>query len=254
MRFFSDVRLTYARALRAVLREPSWIVIGLAQPLFYLYLFGPLLKHSGVTQGLPAGTSSWDVFVPGLLVQLVLFNCAFNGFALLSEMRAGVLERLSVTPISRLALLLGRALRDATLVVVQGAILVGLAVPLGLHLHRGFVVAALVLMALGIGLSCLGYGLALALRSEDALAPVIQGLSLPLLLLSGVLLPLTFAPAWLDDTAQANPLRHTVDAVRALMLGHGSSWIGIVVTVAFTLVLVAFGTRRFRSTEDLRIT
>ena len=38
MRFFSDVRLTYARAVRAVLREPSWIIIGLAQPLFYLYL------------------------------------------------------------------------------------------------------------------------------------------------------------------------------------------------------------------------
>jgi len=72
MRFFSDVRLTYARAVRAVLREPSWIIIGLAQPLFYLYLFGPLLKNGGVTRGLPAGTSSWDVFVPGLLVQVAL--------------------------------------------------------------------------------------------------------------------------------------------------------------------------------------
>lgn len=254
MRFFSDVRLTYARAVRAVLREPSWIIIGLAQPLFYLYLFGPLLKNGGVTRGLPAGTSSWDVFVPGLLVQLVLFNCAFNGFALLSEMRAGVLERLSVTPISRLALLLGRALRDATLVVIQGAILVALAVPLGLHVHRGFVIAAVVLMALGVGLSCLGYGLALVLRSEDALAPVIQGFSLPLLLLSGIFLPLSFAPTWLDDTADANPLRHTTDAVRALMLGHGRSWIGIVVTCAFAIVLVLFGTRRFHNTEDLRIT
>jgi len=253
MRFFSDVRLTYARAFRAVLREPSWIIIGLGQPLFYLYLFGPLLDKTGSTRGWPAGTSSWDVFVPGLLVQLVIFNCAFNGFALLSEMRQGVLERLSVTPISRMALLLGRAGRDATLVVVQGAILVGLAVPLGLHLHPGMVVAALILLALGIGLSCLGYGLALLLRSEDALAPVIQGVSLPVLLLSGVFLPLTLAPGWLDDTAEANPLRHTVDAVRALMLGDGRAWLGIVVTLALSLALVVFGTRRFNNTEDLRI-
>jgi ABC-2 type transport system permease protein len=254
MRFFSDVRLVYARAFRAVLREPSWIMIGLAQPLFYLYLFGPLLGSTGVTRGLPPGTSSWDVFVPGLLVQLVLFNSMFNGFALLSEMRAGVLERLSVTPISRLALLLGRAARDATLVVVQGAILVGLAVPLGLHLHAGFALAALVLLALGVGLSCLGYGMALTLRSEDALAPVLQGISLPVMLLSGVFLPLTLAPVWLNDTAKAIPLRHTVDAVRALTLGSGRWWLGVVVTAAFTVVLVAFGTRRFSTTEDMRIT
>jgi ABC-2 type transport system permease protein len=254
MRFFFDARLVYARAFRAVLREPSWIVIGLAQPLFYLYLFGPLLSASGVTRGLPPGTSSWDVFVPGLLVQLVLFNTAFNGFSLLSEMRAGVLERLTVTPISRLALLLGRAARDATLVVVQGTILVALAVPLGLHLHAGFVLAAVVLLALAVGLSCLGYGAALSLRSEDALAPVLQGISLPVMLLSGVLLPLTLAPLWLNDTAQAIPLRHTVDAVRALMLGTGRWWLGAVVTVAFTAVLVAFGTRRFNNTEDMRIT
>jgi ABC-2 type transport system permease protein len=254
MRFFSDVRLTYARACRAVLREPSWIIIGLAQPLFYLYLFGPMLDNSGVTRGWPAGTSSWDVFIPGLLVQLVLFNCAFNGFALLSEMRQGVLERLSVTPISRLALLLGRAGRDATLVIIQGGILVGLAVPLGLHVHTGLIIAALVLLALGVGLSCLGYGLALILRSEDALAPVVQGVSLPVLLLSGVLLPLTLAPGWLDDTAEANPLRHTVDAVRALMLGSGRAWLGIVVTLAMSVLLVIFGTRRFNTTEDMRIT
>jgi ABC-2 type transport system permease protein len=253
MRFFSDVRLVYSRAARAVLREPSWIIIGLAQPLFYLYLFGPLLNAGGVTRGLPPGTSSWDVFVPGLLVQLVLFNSAFNGFALLAEMRAGVLERLTVTPISRLALLLGRSARDATMVVIQGGILVGLAVPLGLHLHPGFALAALVLLVLAVGLSCLGYGLALVMRSEDALAPVLQGITLPVMLLSGVLLPLTLAPAWLNDTAQAIPLRHTVDAVRALTLGSGRWWLGVVVTLAFTAVLVAFGTRRFNNTEDMRI-
>ncbi|MBX6390903.1 MAG: ABC transporter permease [Frankia sp.] len=253
MRFFTDVWLCYARAVRAVLREPAWIVFGLAQPLFYLYLFGPLLEASGVTRGLPEGTSSWDVFVPGLLVQLVIFSGGFNGFTLLSEMRAGVLERLSVTPVSRLAMLLGRAARDTTIVAAQVAMLIGLAIPLGLHVRPMFAVALLVLLALTVALSCLGYGLALALRSEDALAPVLQGVTIPVLLLSGVLLPLTFAPAWLDNVAQANPLRHTVDAVRALMLGSGSALVGILVTAGLTVLFIAFGTRRFQRTEDVRI-
>src|SRR5262249_11322396 len=158
-----------------MLRQPAWIFIGLAQPLFYLYLFGPLLKASGAARGLPAGISSWDVFVPGLLVQLVLFSGVFSGFGLLSEMRAGVLERLSVTPVSRVALLLGRALRDATITAIQAALLVGLAVPLGLHLRAGLVLAVLLLLTLSVGLSSLSYGLALVLRSEDALAPLLQG-------------------------------------------------------------------------------
>ncbi len=253
MRFFSDVRLTYSRAMLAILRDPMWIIVGLAQPLFYLYLFGPLLKASGVTRGLPPGTSSWDVFVPGLLVQLALFSSAFSGFGLLAEMRAGVLERLAVTPMSRLAMLLGRAARDATVVGVQAAILIGLAVPLGLHPHPGLIGAVALLLALAVGLSCLSYALAMVLRSEDSLAPLLQGISIPILLLSGILLPLTLAPGWLDDTAQANPLRHTTDAVRGLMLGRGAIAPGIAVTLGFTLALIAFGVHRFRTTQDVRI-
>lgn len=254
MRFFTDLRLSYSRALTASLRQPTWVVFGLAQPLFYLYLFGPLLKATGAARGLPAGTSSWDVFVPGLLVQLVIFAAAFSGFGLLEEMRSGVLERLQVTPVSRPALLLGRALRDTTVIVVQAALLIGLAVPLGLHLHAGLIPALALLLLLALGLSCLGYGLALQLRSEDALAPVMQGATLPLLLLSGILLPLSLAPGWLDGVAQADPLRHTVDAVRGLTLGTGRVWLGTVITLAMTVLLIAYGARKFNTTEDATTT
>ena len=55
------------------------------------------------------------MFVPGLLIQLALFGTLFVGFGLIAELRAGVVERMRVTPVSRFAMLLGRTLRDVSI-------------------------------------------------------------------------------------------------------------------------------------------
>ena len=57
--------------------------------------------------------------MPGLLVLLAMFGALFTGFGLIAELRAGVIERSRVTPVSRLALLLGRSLRDIVSLLVQ---------------------------------------------------------------------------------------------------------------------------------------
>ena len=89
----------------------------------------------------------------------------------------------------------------------------------------------------------------LILKDEDAFAPFIQGVSLPLLLLSGVLLPMSLAPAWLRHTSQVNPLTHVVDATRALFrgdFGDGDVLGGIVATVVLAALLAAWGARTFQ--------
>ena len=80
------------------LRNPVWIIVGLLQPFLYLVLFGPLLKSiAESTPGFPPG-GAFNIFVPGLLIQIALFGAAFVGFGLISEMRSGVVERMRVTP------------------------------------------------------------------------------------------------------------------------------------------------------------
>lgn len=59
--------------------------------------------------------------VPALLVQLALFGTAFVGFGLIAEYRSRVIERMRVTPVSRIALLLGRSLRDVVVLTVSPA-------------------------------------------------------------------------------------------------------------------------------------
>src|SRR5207302_7047592 len=122
--------------------SPAWVIIGLLPPILYLVLFAPLLKSIAAVPGFPRG-GAYNVFVPGLLIQLGLFGAAGVGFPLIAELRNGVVERLRVTPVSRFALMLGRGLRDVLTLLIQSFILVVLAIPFGLNVHIGGLIIAL---------------------------------------------------------------------------------------------------------------
>jgi ABC-2 type transport system permease protein len=101
---------------------------------------------------------------------------------------------------------------------------------------------------LALGLASASYAMGLILRDEDAFAPFVQGVSLPLLLLSGVLLPMALAPTWLRWTSAAIPLRHLVEATRALFAGNYDDpeiAIGLGTTAALVLVLGWWASRQF---------
>ena len=220
VRAFRDTWLVFRRYLGMTVRNPAWIVIGMLQPLLYLFLFAPLLKSVASIRGFPA-SGAYNVFVPGLVIQLGAFGAAFVGFTLIAELRAGVVERMRVTPVSRIALLLGRALRDILVLVVESLLLVLLALPFGLSIHPSGLAVILALQALiGLLMASLSYTLALVLRDEGQLAGVLTTATLPLLLLSGVLLPLSLAPDWLQTVADFNPLSYAVDAARAVFNDH----------------------------------
>jgi ABC-2 type transport system permease protein len=219
MRLIRDTWLQFRRALWLTLHNPVWVFVGLTQPILYLVLFGPLLRSLAGPGMTP--DAAFNLFVPGLIIQLGLFGAAFVGFGLIDEMREGVIERMRVTPSSRLAMLLGRALRDIAILVVQAVLLVLVAVPFGLSVSvEGLAVVLGLLALMGLLMASMSYALALKLRDEDSFAPLIMTVSLPLLLLSGVLLPLTLAPDWLKTLASVNPLSYAVDAARALFNGQ----------------------------------
>jgi ABC-2 type transport system permease protein len=248
MRVFRDTWLIFERSLVLSLRNPVWVIMGILQPILYLLLFGPLLTNIAKMPGFPPG-GAFNVFVPGLLVMTALFGSAFVGFGLCDEMREGVVERMTVTPMSRVAMLVGRSLRDVVLLVGQGLIIVILAVPFGLEINLGGVgVAFLMLALIGIMMSPISYTLALVLKSEDALAPVVNGITLPLLLLSGVMLPMSLAPDWLQTVAKFNPLYHAVAAIRSLFnasYGDPEIVLGVALLVVLSVITIRLGARSF---------
>src|SRR5215471_17141536 len=248
METFRDTLLIFRRQLRLSLRNPVWVVIGLIQPILYLAFFGPLLRGMTGMPGFPAG-NAWQVYVPGLLVQLGLFGSAFVGFAIIGEWRLGIIERMRVTPVSRLALLLGRVLRDVLVLLVQAVVLVGAGVAFGLRAPLvGIVIALGFVVLLSVSLSSLSYAAGLVTKSEDAFAPLLNMVTVPLMLLSGILLPMSLAPAWLDGLARANPFRYIVDAMREVFLGNYATEVvaeGALVALGLAVASVAIGTRTF---------
>jgi ABC-2 type transport system permease protein len=90
------------------------------------------------------------------------------------------------------------------------------------------------LVLVGLTMASASYGLALALKDENALASTVNLFALPLLLLSGITLPLSLAPEVLRRIAQANPFAYAVDAARTLMRGNLSD-------VAVAQAFVIFG-------------
>src|SRR5512140_2648793 len=150
MRTIHHTWLMFDRELWLTLRNPVWVIMGVIQPILYLLLFGPLLKNIATMPGFPPG-GAFNVFVPGILVMTALFSSVFVGFGLCDELREGVVERMRVTPMSRVAMLLGRSLRDVVLLLCQSLVLVVLAVPFGLEINAGGVLVAFGLLAL-IGL------------------------------------------------------------------------------------------------------
>ncbi|MDO0911715.1 ABC transporter permease [Streptomyces sp. DT2A-34] len=244
---FQDTALIYGRYLRQSLRSRFALLFGVLMPLLYLLFFGPLLTD------LPLGGrgSSWQMLVPGLLLQLGLFGASFAGFSVIIEQGQGVVERMRVTPVSRLALLLGRVLRDATVFVFQAVLLVLAALAMGLRAPvPGVLIGFAFVALLTVSLASLSYALAMKVRTPQEVGPAINAMTMPMMLLSGLMLPMTLGPRWLDVLSHFVPFRYLVDAVRDAYVGSYATahmLYGVLVALAFTALAVTVGTRVFRT-------
>lgn len=251
MKAAGDTVLVLQEQLRTALRNPLWVLIGAVQPILSLALFGPLLQRLVGGPGLGTG-NAWQVLVPGLLVQLSLFSTAFVGLAVIGELKAGILERVQVTAVSRFALLAGRVLQSVVLLLGQCLLLVLAAVAFGLRVSPAGVALSIALILVTAGATtALSYAVALRIRDDFLLAPLLNLVVVPLPLLSGVLLPLTLAPTWLKAASRLIPFSYLVDASRQAFLGYYHApeiRLAAVVSACYAAVALIAGTHAFRRT------
>ncbi|MEU3521593.1 ABC transporter permease [Streptomyces sp. NPDC006654] len=235
-----EIWLVLCREITHRYRQPTWLVMGIAQPCLYMIFFGPLVeKYAAYTPGFPPG-GTWLMFAPALMVQMVIIGSSFVGVSLLAEYRSGVFERFSVSPMKLTALLTGKVLAVVVSVLVQGGIIALLCVvvfgarpPVG-----GVALCLLIVAVLSAAIASASYGLALRLRSEEKMPAVLNTLLMPLFLLSGTLLPITteLAPDWLWKLSRLNPVAYVMDADRASFRGDFSAHSLLPGTVALTLM------------------
>ncbi|MEV0623045.1 ABC transporter permease [Nonomuraea sp. NPDC050404] len=212
--FLRDTTTVFSREFKPSLRNPTALLFDMGQPLLFLFLFGSLLDG--------AVGSSWQWFVPGILVMMCLTGPMSAGYTLLVELIGGAMERLMVTPLNRTAMLVGKSAKAVLTLLVQAVLIIVLALPMGFELHTVGVLAGLAQLVLfSVGLGALSFVLAIKSAPGGTLFYIVsQSVLFPLLLLSGVLLPLETAPGWLRVLGQVNPVTYVVDAQRALFSGN----------------------------------
>jgi ABC-2 type transport system permease protein len=241
-----DTWLIFGRQMLLMARSPTAIAFAMAYPVTYLLLFAPMLRRALMVHSYE---QAYRIYVPGLLTYMAFLGGLFTGFGLLTELHSGVIERARVTPVSRVALMLGRALREVATLLIQGLIVVVLALPLGLSVGlAGLVLAYMLLALLSLMAVSLSYGVTMKVTNAAALGPVLGTVSQPVMLLSGMLVPLTLAPLWMVQVARWNPFYWATNGMRALFagqLGASSVWESLVIVLVLSVVAMTWSVRLF---------
>ena len=196
-----------------------------------------------------------DYLFPGILGMNMMFSCLFGvGYVVLRYRKSGFLKRLHATPLTAFEFLTAQVLSRLCLIIfVTGVLYVGIGTLI--HFHRAGSLALLILVAFSGALSMIAMGLTIAARfsSEEVVGGLLNLLTWPMMLLSGVWFSLEGSPQWVRWVAGIFPLTHVLDAARAIMLdGAGATEIApdLIYLAVTALVFLAFGAWSFRWRYD----
>jgi ABC-2 type transport system permease protein len=246
MKLARDTWLTFSYEAGQLVHSPVSVALSLLQPVTYLLLFTPFLKS---VMGASNYGAAYGIYVPSLFAAMGIFSGMFAGFALIGAIRQGVIGRIRVTPLSRVGLLLGRELVFVALVGFQAVVIAVVATIFGLRVPLPNLLLALVVLALMvlIGVS-ISYMLAMHIPNEQALMNLTNGVTEPLALLAGVLIPLSVAPLWVRRVATWNPFSWGTNGMRAIFQGQIGAqvvWEALAILAAVAVVAVAVSSRLF---------
>jgi len=192
-----------------------------------------------------------DWLFPGILGMNMMFSCLFGvGYVVLRYRKSGFLKRLYATPLTAFEFLSAQVLSRLGLILFVTAILyVGIGAIIGFR-NAGSTLLLLLLAVIG-ALSMIALGVTIAARfaSEELVGGLLNLLTWPMMLLSGIWFSLEGSPRWVQWVAHVFPLTHVLDAARAVMLdGAGLAQIAphLLFLGATALAFLAFGAWSFR--------
>ncbi len=238
-RFINHVLAIAEAEVRKLRHDPFELFSRAVQPTLWLIVFGQVMAR---IRGLPTGGLPYLTFMtPGILAQSVLFIAIFYGVSIIWERDLGILHKYLVSPASRTALVLGKALSAGMRGLSQAVIVYFLALLMrtAISVQPVHILGVLVLIVLGSALfSTLSMVIACLVRTRERFMGLGQVLTMPLFFASNAIYPLGLMPGWLRSISSVNPLTYEVDALRSLMVQGGSSTFGL--GLDFVVLLAAF--------------
>jgi len=215
---FNAIYIMWIREVKRFVRSKSRILAALAQPVLFLislgYGLGPIYEKA--EQG-----NFLEFIAPGVIGMTIIFPAIFNGAQVIWDRRFGFLKEAMVAPVSRLSIMLGRTLGGATIAVLQGILLMLVAIiggfrPLSII---ATVVAIFVMFLIAIVFSAIGISISSKMKDMHGFQLIGNFLIMPLFFLSGALFPLKHAPKVMLWIAYVDPMSYSVDALRYALIG-----------------------------------
>ncbi len=192
-----------------------------------------------------------DWLFPGILGMNMMFSCLFGvGYVVLRYRKNGFLKRLHATPLTAFEFLTAQVLSRLCLILFVTTLLY-VGVGSIIHFHTVGSVALLILLAVLGALSMIALGLTIAagISSEELVGGILNLMTWPMMLVSGIWFSLEGSPRWVQWAAHIFPLTHLLEAGRAVMLdGAGIAQIApnLLYLAATALVFLTFGAWSFR--------
>ena len=192
---------------------------------------------------------------PGILAMNMMFSCLFGvGYVVLRYRKSGFLKRLHATPLSAFEFLTAQVLSRLSLIIFV-TVLLYVGIGAIIHFHSAGSIGLLLLLAVLGSLSMIALGLTITARfaSEEVVGGLLNLLTWPMMLLSGVWFSIEGSPRWVQWAADILPLTQLIDAARAVMLdgaGLGRITPNLIYLALTTLVFLAFGAWSFRWRVD----
>lgn len=236
--------------VRRLRHDFTEVIARAIQPALWLLLFGEVFtKVRAISTG---DVPYLDFMAPGILAQSVLFVAIFYGIGIIWERDLGIVHKFLVSPTPRGALVLGKALSAGIRSLSQAVIIYLLALMLGVKMNwsPAALLGVLVTVILGAALfSTVSLIIASLVKTRERFMGMGQVLTMPLFFASNAIYPISLMPTWLQIISHINPLTYEVDALRALMLAHGTSTFGLALDLSFllaaTVIAVMIGAKLY---------
>jgi len=245
--FISKTLVIAELEVRKLRHDFTEVIVRTTQPVLWLLLFGEVFAKVHAISG---DVPYLDFMAPGILAQSVLFVAIFYGIAIIWERDMGIVHKFLASPTPRGALVLGKALSASIRSLSQAVIIYVLALSLGVEMNWTPIglMGVLITVVLGAALfSALSLIIASLVKTRERFMGMGQMLTMPLFFASNAIYPISMMPVWLQIVSHINPLTYEVDALRFLMLAHGTSSFGLLldfsVLLTATMIAVFVGAR-----------
>lgn len=196
---------------------------------------------------------SANLLIPGLIAILLTFSgTILSAFAIVKERERGTLEQLMVTPVSSLAVVLGKILPYLFLAYVELLIVLVLMVAMFKVPIYGSLTLLLGLSSVYL-LALLSFGLLISSRAKSQMEAMQQamGIMLPSILLSGYIFPLASLPAPLRIFAHFLPATHFIKIARGIVIRGATFadlWEPVLALIGISTLLIAASAGAFKKT------